>query len=381
MSVCRVKTKNGEMKWEVRFHLNGRGSPRVRRRFDRKVDADEFVMNELGQARTRKALGVTHDTRDTTFASEAEVWLAGKSPTFSPSHLKRVKGVLSELLPEFGRLKASTVNSAILAHFVTSQKNLGLSNATINRKIEVVRAILNYSYANRRLTVNPAVGYPKLPNEVGEIDFWEVREATEFLGFADAKYPIGSANRWVYAVYLLALNTGMRAGEIWGLRAGDLQKSELILVERQFDRVSKSFRPTKGKKARYVPCNEMLRRELDGISGGNRNETGCTLFRSVTGGPVCHEVFVSTWFKEDTVGAGVRPIRFHDLRHTAITHMVDHRLDVKTVQAIAGHKDISTTMRYVHLVGDRIKQAARTFCISSDSRHDKTSLQLVKSGT
>ena len=379
MTVRRVRVSTGELKWEVRFHVNGRGSPRLRRRFDRKVDADEFLMRELNQLRDRSALGIGASTRDATFSGEAELWLAAKAATFSPSHLKRARGILAELEPRYGHLKATRFGPAVLAQIVTDQRDSGRSNATINRKIEVVRAILNHSQVSRRISVNPTVGYKKLPNDGREIDFWEVKEAATFLRFADEKYPLGSPDRWVYTVYFLALNTGMRAGEIWGLQVGDIQRPELILVERQFDRVSKTFRPTKGKKARFVPCNSPLQAELARHVATNRLRSGDTIFRSELGMPICHEVFIASRFKGDVAGAGVRAIRFHDLRHTAITHMIDHRLDIKTVQSIAGHKDIGTTMRYVHLVGDRVKQASRTFCIGGDhSLHTSAaSLRLV----
>jgi len=67
--------------------------------------------------------------------------------------------------------------------------------------------------------------------------------------------------------YQLALNTGLRAGEIWGLQAGDLEEGgEVIFVRRQFNLASHEYGPPKGRKTRRVPCNEALRRELLGYN-------------------------------------------------------------------------------------------------------------------
>lgn len=63
----------------------------------------------------------------------------------------------------------------------------------------------------------------------------------------------------------------------------------------------------------------------------------------------------------------MKKVRFHDLRHTGTTLMIAGGLDIKTVQEICGHKDISTTMNYVHLLGDSVRQAARTFLVGPSS--------------
>jgi integrase len=66
-------------------------------------------------------------------------------------------------------------------------------------------------------------------------------------------------------VYLLALNTGMRAGEIWGLMPKDFSKDgHSIYVVRQYNRVAKAFGPTKGKNHRHVPLNDTLKGRAPG---------------------------------------------------------------------------------------------------------------------
>ena len=56
-------------------------------------------------------------------------------------------------------------------------------------------------------------------------------------------------------------------------------------------------------------------------------------------------------------------IRFHDLRHTAITLMIAKNIDIKTVQSIAGHADITTTMGYIHLIHGSVNRVAQTFSV------------------
>ena len=73
-------------------------------------------------------------------------------------------------------------------------------------------------------------------------------------------------------------------------------------------------------------------------------------------------------FQADVKEAGIRRIRFHDLRHTATTHMIADGIDVKTVKEICGHKILKTTMDYAHLLGGAVKRVSKAFGVSSKGR-------------
>ena len=161
----------------------------------------------------------------------------------------------------------------------SEQLDRGLKPATVNRKTEIIRAILSFSAKNRRIPHNPGTGFQKLREVREGVQFWEPEEARHFLAQMHARYPVGSAYRWVYVVYLMALNTGMRAGEIWGFHPRDIVRGgELLLVQRQFDRVVKLLRPTKGKKPRHVPCNPELLEELQSLIVATRTRPEECLF-------------------------------------------------------------------------------------------------------
>lgn len=87
------------------------------------------------------------------------------------------------------------------------------------------------------------------------------------------------------------------------------------------------------------------------------------VFQSKTGGHVSQRNFVQRMFEGDLKRWGGKSIRFHDLRHTAITLMISQGIDIKTVKEIAGHHDIETTMRYVHLLEDAVQKVAKNFRI------------------
>ena len=226
---------------------------------------------------------------------------------------------------------------------------------------------------HRRIPYSPAAGFRKLPVQREEMVFWEKNEVSHFLSFTSKLYPVNDPKRWVYVLYLTALNTGLRAGELWGLRAEDIVESgETLFIRRQFNLVTRKFDLLKGKRrsksgklSRHVPCNRELERELRFLIAKNRIKKHETIFQNQVRGPIDHNRFQKT-FKDDLKAWAGRSLRFHDLRHTAITQMIAAGIDLKTVQAIAGHEDIKTTMNYVHLVGDSIKDVARSFSLSAE---------------
>lgn len=369
MSVRKIK-QGDETRWEVYILTSGKGSKRIRRRFESKADAEAFLEEHKAKRREAKRMGAggARSFEETTFAEEAKYWLERQGLRFSPGHVRRVEGILDEILPAFGKLTPDRFNPERLSRFQSEQLALGLAPATVNRKTDVITAILNFSVRHRRIPFTPAAGFRKLPEVREDMQFWERFEAEKFLEFANAKYPQASPDRWVYVVYLLALNTALRAGEIWGLQPQDLvQGGELLYIRRQWDLTAMAFRLPKGKKARHVPCNENLCAEIEALLARRDHPPGQTLFQSRAGTPVSRDNFDDRVFQPDIKESGVKRIRFHDLRHTATTLMIAEGLDLKTVQEICGHKEISTTMRYVHLLGDSVRRAAKIFAVQPTS--------------
>lgn len=381
MGITKLKIANGETKWQVRVWENGRGSRRINRRFDRRTDAEAFLLefeSKIEQERKNPFKGCSFEDRN--FADEAAYWLLDGQLRFSPSHLVRVKGILAEFLPRFGQYSMDKFTPEFLAKFQQDEKAKGLENATVNRKTEVFTSILNFAVKHRRIPFSPASGFRKLKRSTTEMEFWDQDEAAAFLTFANGSYPKASEDRWVYVVYLLALNTAMRAGEIWGLKPTDLSKDgRSITVKRQFSRVILDFAPTKSKKGRLAPLNDELREELDHLINKKSIGPDETIFMNEKRKPICHENFVSRKFLVDVKAWGGRPIRFHDLRHSATTMMIASHIDLKTVKEICGHADIATTMTYVHLISGAIERVAEVFSVTRSIQQPQLLLTSARS--
>ncbi len=222
MSVKKINLIN-ETKWEVRVYGNGRSSKRLTRRFDKKVDAESFLVNfHREQKEKRDNPFHTKKLSEVTFKDEAGNWLEDGRIRFSASHLERVRIVLRKILPLWSDLTLDKFTPEFLSQYQRLEKAKGLKNETVNKQVQVAVSILNFSVKQRRVPFNPAKGYKKLGVGGGEMLFWNQEEAKSFLNFANSRYPKGHSERWIFAVYLLALNTGLRAGEIWGLKVLDI---------------------------------------------------------------------------------------------------------------------------------------------------------------
>ncbi len=380
----RVVLKDGTIVWEIRERHAGRGSSAIKRRFRTAQDADNFAHSLEKDKRERQNGYVKVGSfLETSFRNESERWLDDLQLRSSPSHFLRSKAIIEDFNKNFGNLEPNKVTLEFLSDLQrTLRRRPGkksgtlLSNASVNRYTEAICAVLNYSAVQRRIPYNPVARFKKLPRNSRETGFWSEAEATSFLFWASSKYSNLSSldrlkSRKNYIVYLLALNTGLRAGEIWGLKPQDFcfnDDGSTLFVRRQFDRVKKDFAALKGElvsdrdKSRHVPCSKELRRELESFVKKNSIRSDEPVFQSVFGRPVDHDSF-SDRFDRDIRNWGGKRIRFHDLRHSAATLMLSQGIDVKTVKEILGHEDISTTMRYVHLIGGKIKQVSGTFSI------------------
>jgi integrase len=379
MSIRKLRTSNGEVKWEVRVHENGRGSKRITRRFDRKDDAEAFVQDfkeEIKAKATDPFGGIT--LKDRTFKEEAALWFEDGKLRFTESHAKRVRSILAAFNEAFGEFTLDRFTPQFLSKVQQTEKAKGLSNSSVNRKTEVISAVLNFSTKQRRIPYNPTLGFRKLKREQKEMGFWNQEEAVAFLSKMNQLYPKGHRQRWVYVAYLTALNTSMRAGELWGLQVQDISlEGNSLWVRRQFNRVTLAFGPTKSKKARHVPCSPELLHELRDLIFTGKLRSDDTIFRNEKGHPICHDNFADRQFAKDLQAWGGKRVRFHDLRHTATTLMIASGVDIKTVKEICGHADIATTMNYVHLLSGSIANVAEDVPLM---RHVDLRKRLIKTG-
>jgi integrase len=321
---------------------------------------------------------------DTTFEEEATFWLEQMKVELSSGWHKRSTEMLRQMIiPRYGHLSPNKFTIPFMRRIqselkaTTLRNGLGhkhLANSTVNRYTENISAVLNYSAKTQRIPLNPARGYTRLPDDRVELSYWQPDEVKDFLGFVSRKYPKGHEERWVYVVFLVALNCGLRAGELWGLMPEDI-KEETLYIKRQWKEIDKRFDLLKGKRGRkardrspyrHTVLHSQVRQELRDLVEQREVAPNQTIFYGEGGRPRGHNSFVDR-FKRLKAEWGGRDIRFHDLRHTAITLWVHAGISLNVVQQMAGHENIMTTMNYVHMIGGSVNQFSRMHLIAESS--------------
>ncbi len=136
-------------------------------------------------------------------------------------------------------------------------------------------------------------------------------------------------------IIFTALNTGMRRGEILGLKWSDIDLNTNMIIVNQTN--------SKSKKERKIPINSVLRNLL--IELKLKSDENLYVFTDDVGNPIKS---IRSAFGSAIKKAGVSDLKFHDLRHTAATRMVEAGANIVAISKILGHSDIKTTMRYAH---------------------------------
>ena len=189
-------------------------------------------------------------------------------------------------------------------------------------------------------------------------------EKWEFLDFAEAdKFMQAVPPTW-QPLFLCALRTGMRQGEIVALRWRDLDWNRKAIRVRNSASDGKLC-PTKSYRAREVPIPKDLLEALISI----RNNNSEFVF-AAQNGSMLHPKTLLRPLRTANKNSGVKRIRFHDTRHSYASHLVMTGAPIKAVQELLGHRDLTTTQKYAHLtpdckkaVVDQLEHAlARTKC-------------------
>jgi integrase len=279
-----------------------------------------------------------------TFAELCDYWLANRaSQKRSGYHDESI--IRCHLRPFFGGLQLVEVGVAQVDRFVVGKGTL--TKKTVNNHLTLLISMLNAAVDLGWLIKAPRIRKPK--QSLFSADYSYLRTQAEMDRFLSAANEEGQL---VYALYLTALCTGMREGELAGLRWDDIDfENRLITVQRSFDG------PTKAGDVRYVPLLDVLlptlrkwRLACPGMipfpnrAGGMLGKSG-RVFQEVF-----HRVLDRAGFpKQKRRGKDRRYIVFHDLRHSFASHWMLRGGDIFRLQKILGHKSMQMTMRYAHL--------------------------------
>jgi integrase len=229
---------------------------------------------------------------------------------------------LQRLLDHFDGLNLSDFNLRIIQDY-TDERLASVKEGTVHRELSVLRAILNKAHREERLAVVPP--FPRVKNSKGRCRWLTVDEERRLL---EAAAP------HLRALIGIAIDTGGRRSELFKLnwRNVDLERGFL------------TFTDTKNGEDRSVRLTDRALRILASL---NPKTEGAVF--TYGGRPIKN---VKTGFGLARKRAGLSDFRFHDLRHTFASRLVQRGIPIYEVMHLTGHKSVSMVQRYAHLAPD-----------------------------
>jgi integrase len=276
-----------------------------------------------------------------------ETWKQDRKASTAYSEKNRINGILK---PYFGNKPIHAITRRDIDTFLRKRREGtlkgtvarkrrnnrqgGVSPASTNRDLCRLKNIFKKAVEWEYIKDNPALGIQQSKEMILEAEYLTVDEATAFLADAETAYK---------PIFVTAIYTGLRFGELMGLQWRD--------INWDFNRVA--VRDAKNSDSRYVPMNQAVRKALVGLLQERETETQLVssselvFINKETGNPF---VDVRKAMKRALKASGVtRHIRFHDLRHTTGSHLAMNGGTEREIAEVLGHRDTKVTRRYTHL--------------------------------
>jgi integrase len=283
------------------------------------------------------------------------------------------KGFIAQLVEVFGNIQLRYLNTKLLEQFQTERTQKGNKPATVNRLIATIKHCIHKGYQWDMLSEETF----KRVRQVKLLE--ENNRRLRFLSQPECQALIDNCKGNTRAMVITALNTGMRKGEILGLKWEQVDlKHGFILLDK-----------TKTGERREIPINDTLRTVLQNLPIPRRLDVPYVFYDPDSGKPYADikrsfrtalkNAEIKKCIKCDyqrardktqknvehcphcnsemAVFKGITDFHFHDLRHTFASHLVMGGVDITTVSKLLGHKSLTMTLRYSHLAPSHMVKA------------------------
>ncbi len=312
--------RNRSGKWQARVQIQGH--PPLSKTFINKVDAERWAKQVEVEMQKGSYTNLVLAER-TTFAEIIERYITEVLPTMRGGKADYIR------LKALARRPIAKLNMVALTPQKIAQHRderlKEVAPATVIRELSYFSSIITYARKEWGININnpiSLVARPKNPQGRNRI-----LDAAETNALFEALRPTGRRSIWMLPLVRLALETAMRRSELLGLRWEHIDPGRRTIF----------LQLTKNGTSRTVPLSTHAIQILTEIP---RDIDGRVF-------PVTHEV-VSQAFNRARKQAGVKDIRFHDLRHMAITRLAEKLPNLIELSAVSGHKSLAMLKRYYH---------------------------------
>jgi integrase len=351
-------------RWEAKYTAHTADGPKRRALYGktRKEAADK-----LAKALADRASGYTFDTENMSVGEYLDRWLNDSDRgSVRPSTYERHEQIVRlHLKPALGRVKLSKLTPAHVQGLYRDKLDSGLSPATVQKIHTVLHKALAQALKWNMIARNAAdaVKAPRpAPEEMHPLSPNEARKLIEAV-----------RGDTLEALYVLAVHTGMRQGELLALKWEDVDLNEEVIrirrtLVRSGGRISLGEPKTKGSRrtvyltgAAVEALKTHLEQQLEDIERlGDLYRDHGLVFTSGVGTLINPTNLRRRSFAPLLQRAGLPQIRFHDLRHTCATSLLSRNVHPKYVQELLGHATVAITLdTYSHMIPGMGNHTAR----------------------
>ncbi|MCM3675019.1 site-specific integrase [Peribacillus simplex] len=355
-------------KWDFVFNsgidsLTGKRKQIRRRGFDSKRDANDELTRLKAEVLENEFLDLTKMN----YCEYMEEWFQERKSRLQIStfeiHSIFYRNVIN---PRLGHLKLQKIAPIHIQKFVNDLVNeTSYSEHTIHLIYRIVSASLKKAKVLKLIKDNPSTGItlPKIKRK--EISVWSIEHVNFFISEAKNKKRLTRC----HIGFLMSIFTGMRQGEILGLRWKDIDfETQTIFVKQTLTQNAEIKAGAKNKssiRSIHIPSKlvdelrthrkQILEEKL--LLGSNYRDLDLIICTK-SGNPMIPRNFRKEFYNL-TEKIGLPKIRFHDLRHTHATILIQQNVNVKLISERLGHADIETTLNtYSHVLPDMQKSVS-----------------------
>lgn len=264
------------------------------------------------------------------------------------------------LVPWFGNFPLEKVASAQIEQYKAAKLKGGLSPKSVNNHLIVLSKCLRTAVEWGLIDRCPKIGNLKATSQ-----------RLDFLSPVDSKRLIDAGTEGLWGeMTLLALRTGMRLGELFGLQWEDIDfQRKVITVQRSI--VCGIVGTPKNGKTRHIPFTDEVGRILF-----ERRKAHGLLFHRPDGSPLSHHMAYDALHRACD-RAGLRRVSWHVLRHTFASQLACEGVPIPAIKELLGHSSIVMTMRYAHLAPSTLRDAVAVLERAQDRENNILGQQAV----
>ncbi len=256
-------------------------------------------------------------------------------------------------LEDFGLTDVKAIKQKHIRGFIRQLADVHLSAASISRFFSSIRSYHSFLNSEELVDTNPShlLDAPKIPRKLPEV--LTKHEVDSILEAVDQESLLAKRD---IALLEILYSTGLRVSEACILNLNGLMlESEMIRVSGKGDR--ERLVPIGGRALEKL--NDYLSYDRPGLA--RKYESKGIIFLSRNGRPLTRMTIYNILKKWCQAAGITKKVSPHTLRHSFATHLLEGGADLRTVQVLLGHADISTTQNYTHLDKEHLKEAHRTF--------------------